>query len=494
MADPTRPPQDPRVVPFPGQEQFTAQTTLTNEATIKLARAMLDMERHAKSNVDVLREAGKTWEEVSKTVGKSVRDVKNLSHEFNMSFQDMLKMPIPQLAKNFEGLTSSLLKIATPLASIQTVIQGFLAVDRIFTDLNKSIAIFQVSAGQARGGAFQVTPTQQIEMAQSRRRMTGMGLKTEDIASVFGAMSQTLPREISRTSGPAWAEVAGAVSKTLNISIERASMLVGESVRYGIQPEKLNRAVEGLKDGFKKLPTGEAADGLMELWRTSRLFGGELEGSIKTLGHFERELSLGAITAKDVSQIQRGITAAPFAELAKFVAVATQRGEKIEGKDIFEKIGNLQNMSLSDPGKLEAMYKRVTGGLLRDPSSSALANRTRTGLAMEILPLSAIGENLRRTERFELPNAPDMAKSAEEIRTTFQDQIQAAKDINREVSSIPEKIGQGMRIFKEAVGEAGAIFKKTMEDQANASPLAPAGTPNRFSTFAAEVNLLTQEH
>ena len=352
-----------------GKEESSAAAQLI------AAEAYANAERNLQRMVDTLRKAGNSWDDITKTVQTQTKankgmaealrgadgDVRKFSEKANMSFQQLLRTPIPELAKDMDLLAMSLGKLAAPGASIAMVAQAFNFLDQTLAKMNANMAGFQVAGGGVAAGGFKRGGKASKNTLLSSALLEESGFDKESINQLMGLTAGSLPGGVAgkEGSGAALAGHTGMWSMLTGAAPETVSQTSTTALRGGVDFAQLDKMFVGLGETAEEgeVPLKELFDGFHVLSRQSLLYGQDLTESKAGLAAWSKEVGSSLMSYKELGQAIKQATSTSAEAYIQFGYVASRfggdRAEEILGKGTpMEKGEKAYELARSGPGRL----------------------------------------------------------------------------------------------------------------------------------------------
>lgn len=376
------------------------------------AQAYQTAEQQLVRFIDTLKSQGRTLEEVAKFTEELAQaemqhlgikkmdadEVRKRGSAFNMTMSDIMKTPLNELTSNLEGLAYSLGRAAGPAASLATAIGLFQEMDKIMVGINRNVATFASASGTLLTEGFNPSIALRARTGGAEVAGMNMGFDSDQVSQFMGQLASTLPGHISKESGPEWAKAGMVLSKTMGISLEASASLIGESVRYGLQPDQIRASVDELGK-IKDLSLQESTASFLELWKSTRLLGDSQKDAREMVADYATALRQQTATTAGLAQQRGGAFSGDFGELAKFATLAKQMGiegmQRGTGGGVIGDVQGVRDMMSSNMLGFEDKFKQVIDGLAMQ--LGGVINQTTRLLAIrKIGGLSFMGEESQK--------------------------------------------------------------------------------------------------
>lgn len=357
---------------------------LAEQAAVNLARAIQEIEPRIAKFTDTLRRSGRTYEDILRSAEEllpaelqlakirkgSVEDLKRLAPEMNMSLEQIRKMPLKDVLKNFDNIASSLVKANPALLGIGTV--ATMAV-RGLQNVYDSLARLQGAAGQfalARGetsGALNPSRNDLLSVAAARGSAAMMGMGEDQLKSMQAALTKAISLPTAAQGGAVLrgAAAVGTLSQTDPATV---ATRIAEALKAGVSLGEFNKVFDETR-GFAKhfgLSVQEMTAMNHDLWRSSRALGTGYEDTRRLVTSFGRELAAGTMTLADIQGLDPARR--QFMDTAKMIQLSKAAGVNVPGitdqKDIFSAVGALNLMDQTARTRaMRTMFRGTAGNL-----------------------------------------------------------------------------------------------------------------------------------
>jgi hypothetical protein len=451
MADP-----GPQILGPTGQPQRVDKAASEAAVIYNQARAYQDAEKAAVKFVDTMRKMGHSFEDIAKygeklpELEKKLLNVrsgeasewKRFASELNLSWDQIKKMPLKDLGKNFGNIAESVFKLSNPIMSIGTAallaIEGVKALVNSLGRMNQAAGGFALASGNIQG-AIAPSVANRASTISAAARLTGMGFGGDERKSIqqglMGQLAFTKNREAMEASRPMVA--AGAIARVSAQDPAAVAERMGRALQSGISLSDYERAVMNITKDTKSFGTSVAvaAQRTDELTMANRAVGMTATGSAKAIKNFSAELDRGILTLSDIQNLDPARR--QMSQTMATIQLAKITGQKIPGvTDQSDPMKALNNILRMKPEDSATMMKNIlekgipkmgaiTGGRGRELAGTlAIAQGGGFGAPTGMTTAMAHGINPAEMPKLNLEGAKGMeelADQATKVSGSFDD-------------------------------------------------------------------------
>lgn len=383
----------------------------------------------------------------------------------NMSWEQIMKMPLPELAKNFDGVAKSIWGIVKLPLTLQAVVAGFKMIDETLTSVNRASGAFATASGSAAtsGDADLRDPNNRARVAGVMSGVAKMGTD-EEIQQAMMTMARSLPASMAKESGPEWASAALATARVWNTEITKVAKLQADLLRSGVSTETISNffGPDGkLSRLAKDIPADEIISGTADIAQAARMNAMSYGIVGKALDGFVTDISRGKASFKEVAN---ALSKAGGSSTSQYLQLAAMGGLSGSGKfsaaagggSVAEQAEALIKFEREFPRQFQEMLFEMVqlGGEKFGALPPILARKAY----MEGGPGSFFATKTSASEAAfgEAPSLPQDMSKGSKVSEKFKDLEKNATDFQDATNSL---VSEFARIIKSAKYTTMAIFE-----------------------------------
>ncbi len=397
-----------------------------------------------------------------------------------------MKMPLPELAKNFDGVAKSMWGLVKLPLTLQAVVTGFRMIDETLTSINRSSGAFAAASGSvaASGGADIRDPNNRARVAGIMGGMAKMGTE-EEIQSAMATMAKSLPGEMAKESGPEWASAAMATAKVWNTEITKVAKLQADLLRSGVSTETIagffgpNGQLSRLA---KDIPADEVVSGVEALAQAARTNAMSYGVVGKALDGFAQDVSRGKASFKEVANALSGAGGKQSNQYFNLAAMGNLSGssifkQRIGGDNVADQAEKLIEFERKFPEDFSKMMTQIVQGA--GSQFGAVGKVMGRKIAMESGLSGFFATKTSAAEALfdQAPTLPQDMSKGTKVANQFKEISNNAVDFQNATTSFVSEVGRMTKALKYntmALFESGRAALKAKKDQG----LMPEAAPN----------------
>lgn len=355
--------------------RFTEHARVVDESKRKLTAWVTMMERANVTLDQMAQHATKEQRTQLEHLGVtkvSAAALREYSTAMNLSFEQIKKMPLKDVVRNFSGLTSSMIQLMNPVMELGTAAAlaaaGVQYVVDSMAQLNRNARGFSVQSGAMfTAGGFAPSQASKEALLLGEEKMNKLGMSDNgDREKFFTAISAMFPKGGLNPDALAkrGAEIGPAALRfgtATGTGPDKALEMLSGAARFNLDISRFGQGLRNAANDMKDMPLGEASASIYELWNSTKRLGVGFEQAGRTAKSFEGDLKSGLLTTQDVAKMMTGPKQSSVQEVAKFMALARSAGVQglPTGGSVVNQVGKFADMAQNGSISVDAVFRQM---------------------------------------------------------------------------------------------------------------------------------------
>lgn len=468
--------------------KFAPQESII-DTVYEFAQKIQDSETKIRKFIDALLASGYSIDKVNAALEvkykreaeqlKVIKQTNNLTVEmgskFNKSLRDLASTPVHKLFGDFRATLTSVFRIMPGINQALLVFsKTLLEISKQRAETSKFVSPFTVASGLVGQGLASTiqSPEVRTRFIHLQRDLTKMGMSSEEQQQLGGLVAKTTPRRALDQVQESLPKAIAAFAKTTSLSPELLTQATGLGIRRGGRADNMLTTITDVSmnmEQLKNIPSEEIAQGFLEIYKVSSLFGDSEQSVKRGMAAWSKFLESGQISAGSIAQLRGQEFGAQSTDLMRLAAISEQFGIAVAGETPLDKAATLREEFGKDDGmeffkRIDSLttklaesdqfrdlggplnerkllvQQKVLSGVLNEEMSRAVV----TGKLPSVRPQSR--EDIEKASKDAIGNAVELREATRSIGEMFSDHVKALKKDSEaliehsRIYSGPEKI------------------------------------------------------